>query len=305
MIHARSADSNRTEFTAELTEGILRVACERAGLDPVPAELMRLGENALYRLQHVPVVVRIARTLEYLDDARKEVRIAGWLNSIEFPAVRLYKIDHQPFEVLGHPVTFWRYIEGKAGSRRNIEDLGGLLRRLHSSHPAEGLDLPIDDVLGRVSGRIEKAPVPTADKDFLLSRCQNLSVAIEQLDFPLPPTVIHGDAHVQNLMVHDDGISIIDFERFGWGQPEWDLSVTATEYETAGWWTADEYKRFAQSYGFDVTEWEGFSLLRSVNEIKMTTWIMQNIRESAEIAKEYERRMRSIRTGRGGDWVPY
>lgn len=305
VIAAHSDDSVHSEFSEDSTRPILQLACEKADLKSEGADLIRLGENALYRLRSDPVVVRIARTLDYSEDAGKEVHVARWLAAIEFPAARLHDIANQPFEVEDHPVTFWQYIAGTPGTRGNIEDLGALLHRLHSAQPTTEIHLPINDVLGRVSGRIKRAPVPSADKEFLLSRCEDLSEEISSLRFPLEPTVIHGDAHVQNLMVTDTEVALIDFERFAWGHPEWDLAVTATEYVTAGWWTPGEYERFVESYGFDVTRWSGFSLLRSVNEIKMTTWIMQNVQESDDIATEYGRRMQSIRTGRRGDWVPF
>ena len=36
-------------------------------------------------------------------------------------------------------------------------------------------------------------------------------------------------------------------------------------------------------------------MLRAVHEIKMTTWLMQNVNESPDIAREYETRMQTIR----------
>jgi thiamine kinase-like enzyme len=83
---------------------------------------------------------------------------------------------------------------------------------------------------------------------------------------------------------------LIDFERFAWGQPEWDLAMTATEYLTAKWWTEREYSEFVEAYGYNVTSWEGFDVLRAVHELKMTTWLMQNVAESPEIAEEYRGR---------------
>jgi hypothetical protein len=50
--------------------------------------------------------------------------------------------------------------------------------------------------------------------------------------------------------------------------------MTATEYQTAGWWTETEYGQFAEAYGYDVTTWaDGFPVLRAIHEIKMTTWL--------------------------------
>ncbi|MBL7500881.1 aminoglycoside phosphotransferase family protein [Frankia sp. CNm7] len=165
------------------------------------------------------------------------------------------------------------------------------MRRLHRLPAPTGFALPAVELVGRVAPRIEHAPVPVGDKDLLRATYEELGVAASRLDFALSPGPIHGDAHVANLMVTADGPVLIDFERFGWGQPEWDLAMTATEYRTAGWWTDAQYRAFAAAYGFDVTAWDGFEVPRRVHEIRMTTWIMQNVHPSSEIAAEYERRM--------------
>jgi aminoglycoside phosphotransferase (APT) family kinase protein len=133
-----------------------------------------------------------------------------------------------------------------------------------------------------------------------------LATRVADLRYRLTPGPIHGDAHNENLMFRGGQAILIDFERFAWGQPEWDLSVTATEYLTAGWWSADEYQEFVDSYGYDVTSWrDGFDTLRAVNELAMTTWLMQNVDESAEIAAEYQVRMRTLRGESSPDWRPF
>jgi hypothetical protein len=63
-------------FSEESTRPVLAEACARVGLDPAGASMLRLGENAIYRLDRAPVVVRIARSLGKLAEVRKEVRVA-------------------------------------------------------------------------------------------------------------------------------------------------------------------------------------------------------------------------------------
>ncbi len=292
-------------FGSESTRDVLRVACAQAGFSCADAELLRLGENALYRLARLGVVVRIARTMTYWEDVKKEVAVAGWLSGHGFPAAQLFDVP-QPIAADGHPVTFWHYIAGRPGARSDIWNLGELLQRLHVTPVPAGFALPFENILGRVRRRVAIAPVPDADKSFLLNRCEDLDREVRKLEFPLSPAPTHGDAHIKNLMVRDGTTLLIDFERFSWGQPEWDLAVTATEYMTAGWWTDREYERFVEGYGYDVLSWNGFGVLRSAHEIKMTTWLMQNVGESAEIADEYTARMRTIRDGeRGRSWRPF
>jgi thiamine kinase-like enzyme len=114
---------------------------------------------------------------------------------------------------------------------------------------------------------------------------------------------VHGDAHVQNLMVIRSSVELIDFERVCWGQPEWDLAMTAMEFVTASFWTSDQYRDFVESYGFDITEWSGFPALRRTYEIKVTTWLMQNIDESRPSAQSTQVVWRP--SGRACAWRPF
>jgi aminoglycoside phosphotransferase (APT) family kinase protein len=298
--------TNDAPFSAAVAEGVLVAACETTGLDRKDARLLRLGENALFHLPVQAIVVRIARTMDYWGDSVKEVAVARWLEDSSFPAAQVYQVA-QPIEVSGHPVTFWRFINGRNGGHADVTNLGALLRHLHKLQQPAEFKLPPEDILGRVRGRVENASVSLSDKDFLLHRLEGLTAEVSGLRYPLTPAPTHGDAHVQNLMIRDGRAILIDFERFAWGQPEWDLSMTATEYLTAGWWTDAEYESFTESYGYDITSWtEGFPVLRAVHEIKMTTWLMQNVNESSGISREYENRMRTIRDQISGvAWQPF
>jgi aminoglycoside phosphotransferase (APT) family kinase protein len=277
-----------------------------AGLDAEDARLIRLGENALFHLPGPSVVVRVARSMAYWEDAGREVAVACWLASQGFPAVRAYAGVAQPVEAAGRPVTFWEFVEGRDGDLGDIAVLAELLARLHRLPRPEGFTLPPEDPLGRVRRRLEAASVTAADKEFLLAKLEAIEAEMPALEFPLPEGPVHGDAHVQNLMITASGPVMIDFERFAWGHPEWDLSMTATEYQTAGWWTQDEYARFAAAYGFDVTSWEGYPVLRAAHELKMTSWLAQNVAESREVADEVAARIGTLRGQVPlGDWRPF
>lgn len=297
MANGTTGEPATVPFSADSTRTVLAAACAQAGLDATGAMLLRLGENALYRLAQAPVVVRIARTMDYWDDVTQEVQVARWLAGHQFPAAQVCDIP-QPIRAAGLPVTFWRYIEGQPGTLDDAESMAVLLRRLHSLPAPTEFALKPTDVLDRVQPRIEAAAVSTGDKDFLLDRWAQICAELARLEFPLSPGLTHGDAHTENLIVRDGEAVLIDFERFSWGQPEWDLALPATEYLTAGWWSEADYGKFVDSYGYDITTWAGFPVLRAAHEVKMTTWLMQNVGESVEIAREFGVRVRTIRTGR-------
>jgi aminoglycoside phosphotransferase (APT) family kinase protein len=302
MAHA----SAQAPFGSAVAWAAAEVACEAAGLDATRAQLIRLGENALFHLPGPKVVVRVARSMAYWDDAGREVAVARWLAGQDFPAARAYADVAQPTEAAGRPVTFWEFIDGRNGNRGDIAVLAELLSRLHRLPRPGGFTLPPDDPLGRVGRRLEAASVTVPDREFLAARLEAVQAELSGLRFPLPEGPVHGDAHVQNLMVTADGPVVIDFERFAWGHPEWDVSMTATEYQTAGWWTPEEYASFVAAYGFDVTTWDGYPALRAAHELKMTSWLAQNVAESREVADEVTVRMATLRGQvRPGHWRPF
>ncbi|MFF2645293.1 aminoglycoside phosphotransferase family protein [Streptomyces niveus] len=293
-------------FTSAVATRVVAAACRRAGLDGEGARLIRLGENALFRLVGHPVVVRIARSAEYLESARGEVAVSRWLAREGFPATRVLDDVEQPLIVDGHPVTFWHVIE--EGDRKpTYGELGAVLRDLHSLSLPASLSLPPYPVLDRTDRRISAATgIPEDDRAFLRKRARELRGRVEELRFESRKGPVHGDAHVQNLMVdRNDRVILIDLERFGFDHPEWDLMVTATEHHSLGWQTPQEYGAFVGAYGRDLRSWAGFSVLRSLQEFNMTTWLMQNVSESEGTAAEYTRRIASLRDEDAPrDWNP-
>ncbi|MER6950435.1 aminoglycoside phosphotransferase family protein [Nonomuraea sp. NPDC000554] len=277
-------------FTTLEAHATLQEACQVAGLASEDARLIRLGENALFVLAAERVVVRIARSLDVLADARKEVAVSAWLHEAGIPAART-TAHEQPLIVRDKPVTLWQYIDN-GGTPADLNDLAAVLRTLHQTPVPADLALPRIDILGRVSERISATDVLSDEEHhFLLAKYQELRVAYAALTFPLTSCAVHGDAHSDNLIKATDGtIVLIDFERFAFGPPETDLAVTALEH-SLGWGTRAEYDQFAERYGFDVLAWDGYPVLRDINELKMTTWLMQNVNENEAIAREFRNRL--------------
>ncbi|MER5785264.1 aminoglycoside phosphotransferase family protein [Streptomyces mobaraensis] len=293
-------------FTAAEAGRVMAAACRSAGLDGAGAELIRLGENALFRLASAPVIVRVARSSDYLPSVRKEVAVARWLHQEGFPAGRVVEDLEQPVVVDGHPVTFWHLIRGD-GRKPTYGELGALLRELHGLTPPTGLDLPAYDAFGRSVLRIERAPgIPEDDRRFLRALHAELRDAVAELRFASPRGPVHGDAHVQNLMVDDKGQAVfIDFEAFSFDHPEWDLKVTTVEHQSLGWQTREQFAAFVSAYGRDLRDWSGYPTLRRVQEFTMTTWLMQNASAGGRPAEEYARRIASLRDATAPrEWRP-
>lgn len=295
-------------FSSAVAFDVLDKTCELTGLDGPGAELIRLGQNAIFRLAGDRVVVRVARGPQMQEAVEREVAVARWLTDEGFPAVRLMDGLPQPLRVDGFPVTFWEYV-AQSSVKPTYEDLGRLLRALHDLPAPRGIKFPRYDPLAATGQRIEAAAwLAEEDREFLYRRRDELVQRCRDLALPSPVVPIHGDAHVQNLLRRRSGeVVVIDLEAFALGHPEWDLAVVGTEFASCGWSTPQQYAAFVDAYGLDVTASEGFPVLRDVQEFKMTTWLMQNVAEGPEVAEEFSRRLAGIRDPRGprDAWQPF
>lgn len=303
---AGQPETSDSGFSADGTRRTLEIACAAVGLDAGGAELLRLGENAIYRLRSAPLVARIARTVDYLPDIETEVAAARWLESERFPAVRLAGPAQQPLVADGRVVTFWELVSEQT-EYGSVAELAMLLRRLHDLEPPRSLVLPALRPFARAGSRISDADLAAADREFLRTRLAVLRERYAGLEFVLPAGPVHGDASIGNIIRRADEVAVlIDLDGFASGPREWDLVLTAMYFERFGWHTAQEYEEFVTAYGFDVTTWPGYPVLRDIRELIMVTWLAQNTRQSPEIAAEVARRIADLRGGDGfRAWAPF
>ncbi len=281
------------EFTSSAVFPTLQKACAQAGFGCEGAELLRIGENEIYELATVSVVVRIARSADRLPRVKRELCVARWLAAALVPAVRVYEQIDQPTLVDGHPVSFWHTVTGGDPVPTHV-DLARLLAAFHAADNCP-CELASFDPLKTAQTRLAQADgVPDSDRDFLQSRCAELNEQLPHLAFALPRGPIHGDAHTNNLLTDRGQVVLLDFESAAIGPREWDLLPTAIAVERYGR-PEEQYQEFADTYGFDVRAWAGYPVLREIRELTMTTWIMQNIGESPAVAAEFALRVASLR----------
>ena len=283
-------------FTEESARRALADACAKVGVSADGAELFRMGENAMFMLRHDGIVVRVARSDARIQKVEKELAVARWLASNDYPATRVAdEIAAQPIHADGRLVTFWGLVEesGKA----SYNDLGALLRGMHAL-PAPDFELPQFTPFSAVPGRL--ANPGNADPSavaFLSDLYHDVKDRYNSLEFALPLGVIHGDAHRGNVIVTPSGPILTDFEVVSWGPREWDLTPTALSMDRFGL-PRETFEEFSRNYGFDVTQWPGYPVLRSVRELTMLTWLMQIIDVSPDRKAEFEHRIASMRAGK-------
>jgi hypothetical protein len=99
---------------------------------------------------------------------------------------------------------------------------------------------------------------------------------------------------------------LADFDGYAIGPRDWNLVLTALYYENFGWHTAEEYRTFADTYGYDIVQWPGYPVLRDVREFLMEAWLSQNAGHDPKVAAELAARIEDLRTGasRRG-WKPF
>lgn len=164
------------------------------------------------------------------------------------------------------------------------------------------------DPFARAAERIEANTwLAPQDRAFFTATLTRLQDSYADLEYVLPPGVIHGDVSVGNVLRDRNGAPVlIDLDGFTIGPREWDLVLTAMFYDSFGWHTKQEYEDFARVYGYDVCQWPGYPAMRETREFLMVTWLIQKAAEDDQAAAEATKRIATLRTGVSRmDWQPY
>lgn len=288
------------------TRAVLRRACTATGLSAEDARLLRLGSNAVYRLA-APVIARIARPDADPEAARRTVAVARWLQSAAYPAVRAIDVD-QPVIIDGHAVTFWEAVSHDGDEYATIAQVAEVIAQLHKLTVPGTLHLPELKPFENAGRRIADSEwLSPDDRDYMTSQLATLQTEYAQLDFALPPGIIHGDASIGNVLRDEHGgPMVIDLDGFAIGPREWDLIQTALYYDRYGWHTREEYETFVSVYGYDIMGWSGYPVLANVREFILVTWMIEKAGESQRTAAEARKRVEALRSGASReDWLPF
>lgn len=249
---------------------ILAAACGRAGLSAAHAQLLSAGENHVYRLPG-GVIARVSKPGQE-QAASREVFLGTWLNANGVRAVQPHTAlqVEQPIVVEDHPVTFWHDVgDHRPGTPREV---AAALKQLHSLPVPSEMTTQVAPFV-RLEERITAATwLPAADRTWLLARLDHLQAGWGNRPRGLPDSVIHGDAWAGNVVSTTGGVTFLDLERCTIGPPEWDLTSTACRVTSYSTLSAEDYDDYCQAYGRDVTQWEGFDLLRDIRELRVTCY---------------------------------
>ncbi|PDV96627.1 phosphotransferase family protein [Candidatus Chloroploca asiatica] len=181
------------------------------------------------RIGTTPCVLKAAEQPGKRHDLRHEATILGLLAGKRLGApTTLALLDDDAWSILvmrrrpGLPGL--RFVGRPAADLIPIyQALGHTLARLHQQTPADSQIPPTEGLaihvqIGNLAPRLAELPLPDT-----LTR--NLIAAIAHPVWqPTAPRLIHGDAGLHNLLWGARGLSLLDWEWAGWGDPRLDLA---------------------------------------------------------------------------------
>ena len=185
-----------------------------------------------------PLVLRVKPSADRIDVARTEARIQTWLADRGYPAPRVLAV-FAPGELVDTPAQVMERAPGAMmldsvrrrpwQTRRRIAELAALHVRLHAIDP-DGF--PGDDDLLDRRLRLTRSTADMLDDPALRDGLHRIELISDRLR-DAPEVVCHGDYHPLNVLVSDDGASVIDWTDAGLGDRHGDVARTLVLFDLA------------------------------------------------------------------------
>jgi aminoglycoside phosphotransferase (APT) family kinase protein len=282
------------------TRAVLDTAASRLGVPVQDARLLRLHGNASYVLPSVGLVIRIAANPRVLGPVTASIAVTRWLAGRGFPCTVPAEIDSQPFVIAGCVVSAWQYVPTADTPAPTSAEMGAILRELHTqgdpTHPLPSFD----DPFASVTSAISESPgvMSPASQSWLQERITWLRRQWSALEFPRPAGLIHGDAHIGNLMRAASGQAVLgDWDHVATGPREWDLAqihYIDRRFGPAGENGIDAY---AAAYGWDIRTWHGLETLIAIREIWGLRPYIRAARDRPAYNRQLAYRLHTLQSG--------
>ncbi len=291
-------------FTEESMSAALHQIAEHLGVAADDAQLLRLTNNAVFALPDAGLVIRITRSYELHGRVHKVVRLATWFAEVDAPTIRLAPSIVQPIRIGSLLATAWQYIP-PTPSPPTVAELGDVLRGFHDlGTPPFALPVwdPVADALNRLS---DAEGLRDTDRDHLLTWCHRLVPRIAALNERAQAGLVHGDAHVGNLLRELTGrVVLCDFDPTCVGP--WQVDLVAVAVGEARFGRVGAHAALANAYGYDVTTDPDWLLLREAREMKMVVAAVPLLASAPGVAEEFNVRLQSVlRHDDRARWTPF
>ncbi|GAB4590131.1 aminoglycoside phosphotransferase family protein [Nocardia sp. IFM 10818] len=267
---------------------------------------MKFTNNAVYRLRHDSVTVRIAGSAAVGSRVGKVVTIARWLADHAMPTVRLVDDLPQPLHVARHPVTFWHTVPTPSTAPAPTGgDLGRILRAWHTL-PAPTVPIPEWNPLTGIRARLAEQDILTpGEHRLLLTECDAIDHALTRVDYRLGHGPIHGDGFIGNLIAGPAGTVLCDFDSAALGPREWDLTPVAVG-RLRFRYPVDYHRELAAAYGYDILTSPHFSTLRRLRELQLVTSVLPVLPTNPGLLPQWRHRFTTFAAGDlDTTWQPY
>ncbi|SCL53558.1 Ser/Thr protein kinase RdoA involved in Cpx stress response, MazF antagonist [Micromonospora citrea] len=296
--------SGTGRFGDEAMTAAMRQVADQLGVRADNAQLLQLTNNAVFALPSERIVIRIARSHRLRDRVRKVVELGRWFAQIDAPTIRLAEGITQPVQAGELMASVWDYLPQNPPAP-TVEDLGVVLRRFHAVGPPP-FPLPAWDPVGDARLRISEAEgLSDEDREFLLSWCERLEGPVAVLRQRAEGQLIHGDAHVGNLLRDRCGrLVLCDFDATCKGP--WQIDLTAVAVGGVRFGRAEAHASMAAAYGYDIATDRYWPTLREARELKMIAAAAPIVDTSPSIRAEFTKRLQSIRRREtSAAWTPF
>lgn len=213
----------------------------------------------------------------------------------------------QPVHVGPDLITVWRQVT-PGGPDPTSGDLAAVLRGIHALG-CPPRDLPAWGVTEGIRRRLATAAGLDHDTHAYLvgefAAVEDRLASLADLPPLIPPGVIHGDAHLGNLIASPTGPVLCDFDSTSVGPREWDLTPVAVGALRFGY-CPDVHRSLADAYGADVTTWPGFPTLRRLRELQLVTSVLPVLDANPALLPQWQHRLNTFRDNDYHTlWTPY
>ncbi len=213
----------------------LKALSEKLGLDDLTALPRDVSPRQYFRCQKDERSL-ILMLYPEADDANREelqnfIRIGAWLDQNGVGAPALDVVDDQScyalLEDLGS-VSFGRALRENILTQEGVYKLGtGILKRLSSVKPLSGLPEYQDGAVHEKRRQLIDYYVAYAHKldvdDYLVTSFLSVWSEIEATLPPCPKAFVHGDFHLENIMLREGEGALIDYQDAMLGPMPYDL----------------------------------------------------------------------------------
>lgn len=285
----------------------LRAVCARIGADASRHELIKYTINAVYRVP--PYVIRMSADP---DTAARTVTTAAALTAARAPTIRLADVGPQPVRAGPWAATVWELVE-TVGRAPEPVDLAAPVKAIHALPPLETGEegLRTWEPIAKARRRIRRAAgAPWMDRwaraalgvsshsllAALNERCDAVASDLARIRWQLPTGLTHGDVHTGNLLLTSRGAILCDLDSVAIGPREWDLTPPAHGATRMGR-SKTAYRAFADAYGFDVLDWDGWPTLKAVRDLQMATSVLGAFDGRDDVATQLAHRLRTLLAG--------